>query len=791
MYGLIDRALLSPPPLVVQPEQVMSLGFAVPAARHNDAGAGWMATTSYGAFETIRQQCPAFTDVAAWRAVEAAAVVEGTQTSIDATLVSGSYFRLLGTHPRHGRILEPADDSSSLGSAPAVLSHPFWTRAFGADPRAIGSTIVVSGIEYTIVGIMPRGFSGHSTSNVDIWLPFRAAMQNSPGWDSDRFRNFVRILARVSPADTPAAAAQAGSAIERRVALLPVTGTEVSAAERTIAYWLTAISVLVLVVGLANAVTLLLVRAAGRRRDLAVHIALGATRERLTRDLLAEAALIALLALAAACPLAYWFDELVRARLLPSVVGRGGFSVRFVGIAAAAGFLGFAAAAVAALVQIPREVRAGLSGAAHAGWQTRRAWLRSSRTLLVVQSSVSVVLLAGAALFARSLFHLVSQDFGMHMDDVLLVQFDESPGPQEWRHELFASALDRVRALPDVDRATPIQNVPFTGFHVPPISVPGRSGPPNIEGQLPFLIPATHELFEILGIRLVEGRPFVEADDRGAPVVIVNETMARNVWPGERAVGKCIRIGFEPSFDPFAGAGPPPTPSTVPCREVVGVARDVRQRSVVPIGGEEHLMQYFVPFSQVPPPPAAIDPGWRVRIRGLLVRTDANPDTITPAIRRIIVDGRSDLPFLQVRRYSDLLERQIRPWRLGTMLLTLFGALALAVSSIGLYAAFSHSVGARQHEIAVRLAVGATGWGVLGMVLREAATLAILGAAIGGVVAVIGAGFLESLLYGTSRTDPLALGASAVLMLIVTLAATCAPALRASRTDPSALLRSE
>ena len=197
-----------------------------------------------------------------------------------------------------------------------------------------------------------------------------------------------------------------------------------------------------------------------------------------------------------------------------------------------------------------------------------------------------------------------------------------------------------------------------------------------------------------------------------------NETMARSVWPGESALGKCIRIGFDPGFDPETATGPPTPSAAVPCREVVGVAGDMRQRSLVPTGNEDRLMQYFVPFSQVPIPPFIPDPdrgAW-----GLLLRVDTDALPWRRPIRRIVVGSRADVPFIRVRPYTQLLDRQMRPWRLGTALLGLFSALALCVGAVGLYAAFSHAVTVRRREMAIRIAIGARPRGVVWMILREA-----------------------------------------------------------------------
>ena len=200
-------------------------------------------------------------------------------------------------------------------------------------------------------------------------------------------------------------------------------------------------------------------------------------------------------------------------------------------------------------------------------------------------------------------------------------------------------------------------------------------------------------------------------------------------------------------------------------------------------------MQYFVPFSQVPPPPAGVGPG--PGIQGLLLRTTAGPGVLAAPIRRVVLDGRTDLPFLQVRRYSELLERQMRPWRLGTALLSLFGALALGVAAVGLYATFAHSVGERRREMAIRLAVGARPHRVLVMILREAAGVALAGVLCGAFVAALGGRWMQSMLFGTAPSDPLVLGSAAIVMLAVATLATFVPARHASRTDPTSLLRAE
>jgi predicted permease len=405
--------------------------------------------------------------------------------------------------------------------------------------------------------------------------------------------------------------------------------------------------------------------------------------------------------------------------------------------------------------------------------------------LLVLQTALSVLLLAGAGLFGRSLYNLLSQDFGIRMDGVVVV--DVEPGPGSSRERLFDDALDAVRSVPGVRVATPIAAIPFSGFNVPPIAVPGLAGPPNVNGQLPSLQAATPEFFDILGIRIVEGRKFTAADDKGAPTVIVNETMARTLWPGQSALGKCIRIGFDPNFDPETATGPPTPSAAVACREVIGVAHDMRQRSLIPSDGEDRLMQYFVPFSQVPLPPFV--PNADRSAWGLMLRVDRDAASVAAAVRRAVVGSRADVPFIRVRDYAQLLERQMRPWRLGTALFGLFSALALGVGAVGLYAAFSYAVAVRRREMAIRLALGARPGRVVTLILREALVLVSAGIVAGSVTAIAGGRWLQSLLYDTSRTDPMVLGGAAAVMLATALLATLLPARSASKADPASLLR--
>jgi predicted permease len=770
MFGLVDRALLSPAEHVATPEQLFSIAFERRAA---DGTIQRTTTTSIPAFQRLRDDVPGISAAAAYQAGPSSVVVDGTQVDAVTQLVTQEYFGLLGVRPSLGAVI-----GSEAGVA--VISDGFWRSALGADPAVLGRRVTVRGVEFQVGAVMPRGFSGHAATAVDAWLPIDEVLQGTPGWDSP-LRNIVTVLVRVDPAGVVAASTQASAVLERTIVLQSLAGSGIGAQERTIAYWLTGVSALVLLLGLANAGTLLLVRGARRRREFAIRASIGASRMRLLAQIAGESVVVGFAAAGAALFLAGWFDALVRRLLLPGVIELDPASARTIASALTAGVVASVVAALAGIANLPTALA---SGEMAVGGAPR---VRMQKGLLLVQASLSVLLLVGAGLFGRSLYALLDQDFGFNTNGVYLVDFELGPSSLAGQDAIYAAALERLRAVPAVESATVFRSMPFGSFHVPPIAVPGRAEPPSVGEQLPFLILATPEFLSILGIEIIDGRTFTQADAAGAPVVIINETMARNVWPGERAVGQCIRIGFDPDVDPFTATGPPTPSPALPCREVIGVARDVRQRSVIPQGNETRLMQYYVPFGQEPAPPG--DVGDVPSIAGLLVKTSGSGAASPSAMRQLLLNGRTDLPSARVRSYASLFERQLRPWRLGTALLSMFGALAVVIAAVGLYAAFAHAVVVRQREMAIRLAVGATPGAVRGLLLRDAVVITAVACGAGCLAGVLAGRSLQTALYGIVPLDPVVLGGAALAMLIVAAGATYFPARAASRADPNVLLR--
>ncbi|HKG95787.1 MAG TPA: FtsX-like permease family protein, partial [Gemmatimonadaceae bacterium] len=537
-----------------------------------------------------------------------------------------------------------------------------------------------------------------------------------------------------------------------------------------------------LLTSVANVATLLLLRAVRRRREIAVRLALGAGRGRLARQLLTESLLLAAAGGAAALLVAAWGGELLRATMLPNLApGEGAADPRVLAVTALAAL---AAGVAAGLAPVVRAGSAGaadaLRGGASGGESVRRS--RMLAGLLLAQTGLSTALLVGAGLFVRSLHNVRSQELGFDPERVLLATFDFRSEPAaDQRDAVHYSALERVRALPGVAHATQVESVPFSFHHVLPVSVPGHPEPPTVGGQLPFLNAATPEYFRVIGLRVVDGRPITDADGPSTPpVAVVNETMAHRVWPGERAVGKCFRITIPPGIP-----GGSASDESFPCREVVGVVRDVRRRSVRP---EDVTMQYYVPFEQVPIPFP------RPRVSGLLLLARGDVPAAARDVRLAMLAAGGadpDAPLAFVRPLQELIAPQLRPWRLGASAFTAFGALALAMAALGLYAALGYAVAQRAREMGVRAALGATRVDVVRLVLAGALRDAGAGLLLGGAVALAAGRWVAPLLFGVSPRDPLVFGAVAVTLGAVAALAALAPALRAARADPAAVMRAE
>jgi predicted permease len=406
--------------------------------------------------------------------------------------------------------------------------------------------------------------------------------------------------------------------------------------------------------------------------------------------------------------------------------------------------------------------------------------------LLALQVALSMILVIGAGLFVQSLRRVQSQDLGFSTARLLHIELDfRGSAPAIDRDRAYTEATRRIASVPGVTGVTVVQGMPFSSHNIPPMSIPGYALPSPSVQQLPILYAATPTYLDMMGVKLRAGRVFTERDTAGTSLVIlVNETMARTAWPGQNPIGKCVKAGHagNPELgDPMAAA------VFLPCRDVVGVVRDSRARSLRTEGNEATLMQYYVPFGQLP---AAPFPN-ATTIHGILVRTAGPPERLVAPVQRI-VQGTSALPlYARVRPYQTLIDPQLRSWRLGATLFTAFGVLALGIAAVGLFAVVSYLVAQRTREIGVRLALGGTGSRVAGLVVRDAVRMAATGGAAGALAAIAAAPLVQSMLFQTSAREPATMIAAGVVLLAVTLGAAAVPAWRAGRVSPMTILRTD
>jgi predicted permease len=796
MFGLVTRLMLAPPPGIRDAERVARIRLSFV---DDDGNAYVASTTSYPTFRVLRAQTSVF---AAVGAAKPDTMMLGRTPNVSPLAVLGvsaGYFSALGSAPAFGRAFGPGDDEPPSGSSVIVLGYAYWQRTFNGDRAVLGREVVIDDQPFTIVGIAPRGFNGAELSAIDAFMPLSASLRKAGGdWPSNRFMNLVMLVARLKDGVSPVAARQVASAALREHAATPgrmAAGVELvpmvpgkesrQSPQARIALWLAGVSIVVLLIATANVGTLLSLRSAKRRREIAVRIAMGAGHGHLARQLLIESVLLAAIGAAVGLLLSRWFSHVLRVTLLPSLAASEAFvDHRVLGWSVAAACV---AGILAGLVPLRQAGRTNVSeqlrsGGGH-GSSTR---LALQNALVRVQVALCTVLLVGAALFVRSLQRVQSQDLGFSTASLLLVTLDFRGYVAGAEQDLaYYDALRRARTLPGVTAATVVAGIPFGPHYIPPVSVPGLPWPPA-GVQMPIMYGATPEYLEMMDVKLVRGRLLSARDGRGAPpVVLVNETMARTAWPGQSALGRCVRVGFGTGAFPPTDDGNPA--ASAPCREVVGVVRDSRARSLRPEGNEDRLMQYYVPFEQIPPSPRP-DPS---HVMGLMIRVRGDIDRMSALVQRTIQSTSAVPVYARTRAYHDLLDPQLRSWRLGATLFSAFSVLALGIAAVGLFGVISYVVTQRTQEIGVRLALGGTSQRVAGLIVGDAMRTVSVGVAAGMAIAFAAAPLVGSMLFQTSPREPASMALAAVVLLAATLVAAAWPAWRAGRVDPVTALRAE
>jgi len=777
MFGVVDRLFFRPPAHVVDPDRLVRVNVTWKDPFFGTL-AGWPRT--YPRYEDFRDHARSFIAVATYgRAGFSLGVGEHAQ-HVSAKLVTGSFFALLGVRPQAGRFFSSDEDSLGHPAHVAVLSHEFWKRAFGEDRALLGKPLQLGRSPYTVIGVAPEGFSGIDLDVPDVWLPLTAAGPEALGPDALTQNNgwLAGCMARLRPGVSPTLAAAEGTAIYRSRAAQTgdSTGTVSlgsvheaveprNRGDARLSIWLAAVSGIVLLIACANVANLLLTRAVQRRREVAVRVSLGASRGRLARQLLVESAVLATLGGAAALLITLWFGPVLRASLLPDAAAVAVLDRRILVFAALAVFL---TAVLAGLAPALQATAPDLSSALKAG--SREGSFPRSRTrtaLLIGQVALALVLLTGAGLFVSSLRHVEGLRLGFDPEGLIVTSVDlQALGYKRAAiNPLYEQMRQRVQALPGVRGASLAIGHPFQMSYVVSLEVPGLRSLPMVPTGGPYLAAVTPEYFRTMGSVVRSGRAFASTDNAGAQrVAVVNETMARLYWPGEDPIGKCLKVGKR----------------TSPCTNVIGVVEDARRGQLTP----EVVVQYFIPLGQAD----SVMP-WPVS--ALLVRAEGSAADLVGPVRRAVQATSPELPYPIVDPMPQLFAWQLRPWRVGSALLSLFGALGLTLAAVGLYGVLSYLVSQRTPEIGVRMALGADAGDVRRLIMTQGLRVVGAGVLIGTVAALAAGRAIASLLYGVTPHDPLVLSLVIVILGAVAAVATYLPARRATRVDPMMALRYE
>jgi predicted permease len=794
IFSLLDAVMFKMLP-VKNPEQLVQL--VRPFAK-----GGINTSFSYPDFERFRDQNRVCSGMLAFfRLSRSNVYVNGQAELATSEVVSGSYFSILGVSAALGRTFTPEDDLAPGKHPVAVISHGYWQRRFAGNDSVLGKIIVVNGASFVIIGVTPAKFSGVSLEEPpDIYLPVMMQAQVMPGEPlfQKPHSQWLQIIGRLKPG-IPRRQAQASLTVllrqliaesatsvppeehetvkrwisEQRLELKPVgRGTDSSLRRKfsTALQILMTVVCLVLLIACANVANLLLARSRARGREMAVRLAIGATRLRLIRQLLAESLLLATIGSLLGLLFALWGTD-----LLLTMVAKGPTPVRIdlsldfrlLGFTAAVSLLtvvlfGLAPALRASRVDLVPALKENAAGFVGGGSR-----LMLGKVLVVSQVALSLSLLIGAGLFIHSLQNLRRFDAGFRRENILLFSLD--PGLVGYKDgqltNLYKQLLERLSALPgarsvSLSSVTPMDNTQW----ISEVSVQGYA-PTSNEGMLIERNAVGPKYFETMGTPILLGREFGPGDDGNAPkVAIINQTMARTYFADDNPIGKRIGLygqGWENNQT-----------------EIVGVVKDSRydnlRRTPRPL--------VYTPFLQRDS-----------NLEGMtfMVRTVTNPVSLMDRVRREVQALDKNVPLFNVKTLTAQVETSLIQERLIATLSGFFGLLALLLACVGLYGIMSYAVIQRTNEIGIRMALGAQHRDVLWLVLRETLLLVSVGMAIGFPIAFAATHLISSQLFGLTPMDPLAISASTLLLAAVAALAGYLPARRATKVDPMVALRYE
>jgi len=795
IFSLWNGVLHASLPGVTAPEQLVMLSNPNESGMWNGRLDGARPYLTYSEFEDLRDQADSFSGVLASQAslnTWSVRIDGGDRELASGRLVSGGFFEVLGVGPALGRLFTPADDRREVPFA--VISYRYWQRRFGGRPDALGKSLTINKAPLTIVGVAPRGFIGETSGQQpDLWLPLR--MQPRVLGRRDRLHDtppdktmWLHVFGRLRPGISPSQAGVQANAIfqaglqsfygaaatgdRRREFLnqrLEITSGARGASHvraefsNSLTALLAAVAVLLLI-ACANLANLLLARGAARKGEIALRLALGASRARLVRQLVTESLVLAALGSVVGVAVAYGLHGPIVALLARS---DSRFDMSFSLDVVVLLFL-LGATAMATLIsgvlpawQVTRvDSRAPLTEQSRGAIGSRRQ-LRSGRVLVGLQLALSLPLLVGAGLLARTAYNVQRADLGFPADHLLLIRVDlrEGDAPTQRSRRRLDELVARIQSLPGV-RSTSFSHLGlFTG---------GESR--NSIAVEDFVLKSDNDrdsaadqigphYFSTLGIPMRLGRDILDSDiGSSRKVCVINDLFARKFFQLRNPIGLHITLVDDPA-------------ERTAC-EIVGVARDARTAG---LRGEVEA-RFFRPATSAASPT-------------LLIRTTTDPRGMVATVQNTIRSVDATLPIVSSATLEDQLEPLTAQDRTAAQLAVVFGSVALALAAIGLYGVLSYGVAQRTGEIAIRIALGAHAARVMSMILGETMAMCASGLAIGGAIAYAASRLIESRLYGVAPHDPLTLAAATGLLLVVALAATYAPASRASRVHPMTALR--
>jgi predicted permease len=786
MFGIVDRLLLRTPPYLRDASRVHRLYLtSVTDGRDNTA-----ATTEYTRYLDFSRLTKTLEATAAFTQRDFAIGVGEEAREMPVGIVSASFWSFFDAPPALGRYFTTREDSVPTGTPVVVLSYALWQTRYGGKPDVLGQSLQVGPVPCTIVGVAPPGFVGIADeSDPAVFIPitlygYGVSLQRGRtdylttynwSWLSVLVRRKADATLAATNADLTSAyrvswglerALSRGlptmDAARPRAAAEPVVRERGPNASRVtaVAVWIAGVATIVLLIACANVANLLLARAISRRREIALRLALGASRGRLLSQLLTESLVLGSLGGVAGVATAQWGGATLRALFLRDAgamhVYADARTLAFAGVAAlVTGLLtGLAPALRGARLSLAPALKVGPREGTY-----QRSRLRTG--LLIAQGALSVFLLVGAGLFVRSLHNVRAMRLGYDVDPVLIVSpnFRGLRLPAEQRAELARRLVAAATAMPEVEAAARGISIPFwsiesAGFYVPGIDSVRKLG--HFTAQM-----ASSDYFRTMGTRIIRGRGITDADRAdGQRVVVVSQGMANAVWPSRDPVGQCIMLDTR----------------TAPCSMVVGVAENIHQNSLT----ENETLQLYLPIEQVRPEEAVV-----------FVRTHGAANAHAEAIRRELQKIMPGAAYVSVTPMRDVIDPNQASWRLGATMFLVFGVLALVLAAVGLYSVIAYGVAQRTQEIGVRIALGAGVGDVVRLVLGEGLRFAVVGIGLGTAIALGAGRWLGPLLFSVSPKDPWVYGIVAVVLLAAAVLASAIPAVRASRVDPNVALRAD